>query len=81
MGTSTSTSNEAEWQKVVNELNQRLNGSQTTAVLDSSAPANQVWVNIVDKDSGQVIERFPPDALRKFSETGQLSGFSVDQRL
>ncbi|WP_035487427.1 flagellar protein FlaG [Alicyclobacillus contaminans] len=64
--------------RAVDELNQHLAGMQTQVVFDPQSPPNELWLNVVDKQSGQVIQKFPPEGLRKFAESRQITGLTVD---
>lgn len=37
-------------------------------------PANQIWINIVDQATGQVIMKIPPEALREAQMQPRISG-------
>ncbi|MCL6454449.1 MAG: flagellar protein FlaG [Alicyclobacillus sp.] len=65
-------------QKSVDRLNQLLAGGPTRVEIDTSAPTNDVWLNVVDKATGTVIERFPPEGLRHFVETANPRGLTRD---
>lgn len=68
----------AKTKKAVDDLNARLEGSSMKVVLDPNTPANQLWLNVVDNVSGKVIEKIPPEGLRRFLETNNTNGLKID---
>ena len=43
-------------------------------------PANQIWINIVDQATGQVIMKIPPEALREAQLQMRVSGSVTNLR-
>jgi uncharacterized FlaG/YvyC family protein len=68
-------------QKGIEKLNQILASSQTKVEMAQDTPPNQIWLNVVDSTTGQVIERLPPEGLRQFMETHNAKGLAMDMRL
>jgi uncharacterized FlaG/YvyC family protein len=67
-------------QKVLEELNKKLESSGTRVELAPDRPPNDLWFNVVDKTTGHIIQEFPPEGLRRFQETGALTGLTIDRR-
>lgn len=68
-------------QKGIDKLNQILAPSQTKVEMAQDTPPNQIWLNVVDSTTGQVIEKLPPEGLRQFMETHNAKGLALDMRL
>jgi uncharacterized FlaG/YvyC family protein len=66
--------------KAADDLNKKLEGSSMKVVLDPNTPANKLWFNVVDNVSGKVIEKLPPEGLRRFIETNDASGLKLDMK-
>ncbi|EPZ43361.1 flagellar protein FlaG [Alicyclobacillus acidoterrestris] len=44
------------------------------------APTNEIWMNLVDNSTGQVVYKFPPEAMRMLKEHKQANGLVTDVR-
>jgi uncharacterized FlaG/YvyC family protein len=64
--------------KAVEELNKRLVSGSTEVVMDFDAPANRIWLNVIDKTTGEVIQKIPPEGLRKYLESNSIAGLALD---
>jgi uncharacterized FlaG/YvyC family protein len=71
----------AKLQQGIEKLNQILASSQTKVEMAQDTPPNQIWLNVVDSTTGQVIEKLPPEGLRQFMETHNAKGLAMDMRL
>lgn len=67
--------------KAAEELNKRLTDTSTKVVLDPNAPLNHMWLNLVDSNTGEVIEKLPPEGIRQFIETQSTKGLTIDTKL
>ncbi|WAH37691.1 flagellar protein FlaG [Alicyclobacillus dauci] len=43
-------------------------------------PTNSIWMNLVDNATGQVVLKFPPEAVRLLKQHSQASGLVADFR-
>jgi uncharacterized FlaG/YvyC family protein len=64
--------------KAVEELNRRLVSGSTEVVMDFDAPANRIWLNVIDKTTGEVIQKIPPEGLRKYLDSNSIAGLALD---
>lgn len=66
----------------VNQLKQQLDGSQYTVEFDTKSHAQRGWLNIVEKSTGQVVYKIPPEQIRRWVEnnSGTALGLSVDSK-
>jgi uncharacterized FlaG/YvyC family protein len=64
--------------KAVEELNRRLVSGSTEVVMDFDAPANRIWLNVIDKTTGEVIQKIPPEGLRKYIDSNSIAGLALD---
>jgi uncharacterized FlaG/YvyC family protein len=64
--------------KAVEELNKRLVSGSTEVVMDFDAPANRIWLNVIDKTTGEVIQKIPPEGLRKYLDSNSIAGLALD---
>jgi uncharacterized FlaG/YvyC family protein len=71
----------AKLQKGIEKLNEILAPNQTKVEMAQNAPPNQVWLNVIDSTTGQVLEKLPPEGLREFMETHDAKGLAMDLRL
>lgn len=71
----------ANLQKGIDSINHMLSSQQTKVVLAKDTPPHQIWLDIVNATTGQVIERLPPEGLRQFMETQNAKGMAMDMRL
>jgi uncharacterized FlaG/YvyC family protein len=71
-------------QKLIERLNAELSPSREVH-FDAGAPVGQVWLNVIDQRTGEVIERIPPERVRELAAAdGQASayqGLAVDKRV
>lgn len=72
--------NEFNLTQAVDQLNQTLMQSNLKVEVAQKEPTNQVWLNVVDKTTGQVIQRIPPEGLRQSVETQLGKGLSINQK-
>lgn len=73
-------SHEVDLNQAVKKLNQQLMQSNLKVEVDQKEPTNQIWLNVVDKTTGQVILRLPPEGLRQSVETQLSKGMSINQK-
>jgi uncharacterized FlaG/YvyC family protein len=66
-------------------LNLQLNNSQYSVEFDTKSGSKPTWLNIVDKATGTVVFRIPPENIRKLLENqtnpGNVSGLAVNHRI
>jgi len=73
--------------ETVASLNKQLESTQTQVVFANNQPANQVWLNVVDKTSGKVLYEVPAESVRNLESTGvnpqgsAALGLVLDKRL
>jgi uncharacterized FlaG/YvyC family protein len=75
---STETVDRDKLAKAVEELNRRLVSGSTEVVMDFDAPANRIWLNVIDKTTGEVIQKIPPEGLRKYLDSNSIAGLALD---
>ncbi len=62
------------------QLNQQLQSSNLKVEFAADEPPHQIWIDVIDQSTGQVIQKIPSEILRKFAETQQLSGLNFDRQ-
>ena len=62
------------------QMNQAVQSKGLKVEIDTSAPANQLWINVIDQASGQVIEKLPPQTIRQMVEKNDYRGFMIDEK-
>lgn len=45
---------------------------------DKNEPTNQIWLNLIDNTTGEVIMKLPPEAIRMMIQHNQASGLMTD---
>lgn len=70
--------------KLADRLTRQLAPSRSVR-FNAEAPVGQVWLDVVDAETGAVIERIPPERVRELLEMGgpepPHQGLSVDKRV
>lgn len=64
----------------VHHINQKLATSNLKLEFAADQPPGSIWLNVVDGDSGKVIQKLPPDSVRKLSESQSLKGLQIDKQ-
>ncbi|MFB5192882.1 flagellar protein FlaG [Alicyclobacillus fastidiosus] len=67
-------------QKTLDDWKQRSIQPNLSVEFDKDTPSNQIWMNLVDNTTGQVIYKFPPEAMRMLAEHKQANGLVTDIR-
>lgn|GEM_PF-3369956 len=66
--------------KALEQMNQVASSSGLKVEIDSTAPVSQLWINVVDQSTGEVIQKFPPEVFRQMVESGDYRGLVVDEK-
>ncbi|MCL6442190.1 MAG: flagellar protein FlaG [Alicyclobacillus sp.] len=64
--------------KALESINQHLAKSNMQVEYDLSAPVGHVWLNVIDQSSGAIIQKIPPDAVRKLLDNPNAAGLFID---
>jgi uncharacterized FlaG/YvyC family protein len=82
MDTSTSVqkADASKIQKAVDDLNRKMQHEDRAVVFDYDPKANRVWLNVVDKTTGKVLDEMPPEIIRKLVQSlGDIKGLIIDK--
>jgi uncharacterized FlaG/YvyC family protein len=61
-------------------FNQKLASSNLKVEFAADQPVGNIWLNIVDNTTGKVIQKLPPDSVRKAAESLSLKGLQIDKQ-
>lgn len=68
-------------QKAVEDINRKLQHEDREVVFDYDPKVNRVWLNVVDKKTGQVLDELPPKVIRQMIDSlGDIKGLVIDKR-
>lgn len=68
-------------QKAIDDINRKLQHQDQEVVFDYDPKANRVWLNVIDKTTGKVLDELPPDIIRKLADSlGDIKGLVIDKR-
>lgn len=68
-------------QKAVDDINQKLQHEDREVVFDYDPKINRVWLNVIDKNTGQVLDEMPPKIIRQMIESlGDIKGLVIDKQ-
>ncbi|SFV05264.1 flagellar protein FlaG [Alicyclobacillus macrosporangiidus] len=65
--------------KALEDINRRLAESSLRVEFDTTAPPNQLWLNVIDQDTGEVIQKIPPEGTRRLLEDPGAKGIVIDK--
>lgn len=65
----------------IDQLNQRLFPQGLQAVFQYDEKAHMTWLNVINKATGQVVDRYPPEKIRQMVDAATTTGLSYDKRL
>ncbi|MCL6593869.1 MAG: flagellar protein FlaG, partial [Alicyclobacillus sp.] len=69
-------------QNALGTINQHLAAVSLQVNFDTEAPTDQIWLNVVDPTTGQVVQKIPPEQVRELVAHPQhATGWIVNQRL
>ncbi|GEO26658.1 hypothetical protein AAC03nite_24430 [Alicyclobacillus acidoterrestris] len=66
--------------KLLDDWKQRAIQPNLSVQFAKDAPTNEIWMNLVDNSTGQVVYKFPPEAMRMLKEHKQANGLVTDVR-
>lgn len=68
--------------KAIENLNAKMELSDTKVVFAHDSMSNRVWVNVVNNHTGKVVVELPPEAVRQIVDGHfPTTGLAVDKRL
>jgi flagellar protein FlaG len=66
--------------KEIEDVNEKLQQDNHKVVFQYDDKIHRVWLNLVDKSTGKVIEEMPPEIIRKLAERlGDIKGLIIDK--
>lgn len=68
-------------QTLLQQLNHKLYPQGLQAVFQYDNKAHMTWLNVVNKATGQVVDRYPPEKIREMVDAAASVGLSYDKRL
>lgn len=80
-GATSGTGTNAAGSTLIEQLNQKLYPQGLQAVFQYDNKAHMTWLNVVNKATGQVVDRFPPEKIREMVDAAANAGLSYDKRL
>jgi flagellar protein FlaG len=72
--------NNNQLHQVVHGMNQKLANTNLKVEFAADQPVGDIWLNVVDNETGKVIQKLPPDSVRKAAESLSLKGLQIDQQ-
>ena len=67
--------------KMIEEMNKKINNSNSEAVFGIHEDTNRIMIKILDKDTKEVIKEFPPEkTLDMIAKIWEMAGILVDER-
>ena len=66
---------------LVEQLNKKLYPQGLQAVFQYDQKSHMTWLNVVNKATGQVVDRYPPEKIREMVDSTMASGVTFDKRL
>ncbi|MCF8568450.1 flagellar protein FlaG [Alicyclobacillus tolerans] len=66
---------------LVEQLNKKLYPQGLQAVFQYDQKSHMTWLNVVNKATGQVVDRYPPEKIREMVDSTVASGVTFDKRL
>ena len=67
--------------KMIDEMNKKINNSNSEAVFGIHEDTNRIMIKILDKDTKEVIKEFPPEkTLDMIAKIWEMAGILVDER-
>ena len=80
-GATGGTGTNAAGSTLIEQLNNKLYPQGLQAVFQYDNKAHMTWLNVVNKATGQVVDRFPPEKIREMVDAAANAGLSYDKRL
>lgn len=65
--------------KSLDDINRHLAESALRVEFDTTAPPNQLWLNVIDQDTGAIVQKIPPEGTRRLLEDPGAKGIVIDK--
>lgn len=67
--------------KMVEQFNRELDLSQRQIVFQFDKISHQIWLNVIDKTTGQVVAEYPPETIRRIADGySSVAGLAIDKQ-
>lgn len=67
--------------KEIEELNQKINNTNSEAVFGVHEDTNRIMIKIIDKDTKEIIKEFPPEkTLDMIAKVWEMAGILIDEK-
>lgn len=64
--------------QVIDQWTQQASRPGMAVQIAADEPKNEIWLNLVDQSTGQIVMKFPPEALRLLESHHQARGLATD---